>query len=403
MQRLKNRSNRVLTVPHSHARRISTFDRTLFTTLQPPLMPPPICLILDWDGTLTTTSTLPLIAQTGYNLNASSTRPRDLPSWNSISEAYMSDYRAHVDAYTPRASERNSIAQELAWLESLRDVESKSTERAEAGKIFCGVGKGDLQHAAEEAVQQGKVMLRSGWDRLIHRVVSENGEVGIVSVGWSAEFIRACLQAAVRNNLSGDGKIVENRIDIERMDVRANEIIGGQDGKMSRYFEENFRGGAGGIWTPRDKRKVLEDMIQERRRGTENLVVYVGDSTTDLDCLLSANVGICVRSEGTMTGEQLDLERTVARLGIDSRWIGQMNTCDIGLEQDANRTEMKRNSLWWARNFGEIWKSPLFNANNSIDVCTASNVAKKSTESEISSVYLNAPFKTRSHSRGMNP
>ncbi|KAI4175155.1 MAG: hypothetical protein LQ343_001916 [Gyalolechia ehrenbergii] len=360
-------------------------------------MPSPIHLILDWDGTLTTTSTLPLIAQTGYDLNASFAQPHQLPSWNSISEAYTSDYHAHSNAYTPCAAERNSIEQELAWLESLRYVEGKSMERVEAGGIFRGVRKKDVQRAADEAVREGKVVLRKGWERLIDRVVSANGEVGIVSVGWSGDFIRGCLEAAVRRKNVAEENGVGSGDYVARIDIRANEITGVQDGKMSRYFEENGKGGEGGIWTARQKRMVMEDMTRKSKRGIEESLVYVGDSMTDLECLLSADFGVSVWSEGEMTGEQLDLEQALKRLGIDSRWIGQMRACDVEAEHGTNRTEMKGYNLWWARDFDDILESLLFNAGNESDICPASRAARISPESEISNLYLSASFKTHSH------
>ncbi|KAL8936205.1 MAG: hypothetical protein Q9211_004298 [Gyalolechia sp. 1 TL-2023] len=323
-------------------------------------MAPPVRLVLDWDGSITITSTLPLIFQTGYDLNAPFAHPDNRPSWNSVSEAYMSDYRAHRSAYKPQAIERNSVEQELAWLESLRDVERRSTERAESAGVFCGVQEGDVQRAAEDAIKEGKVILRKGWDRLVNRVLPGNAEVGIVSVGWSGEFIRGCLRAAAREMNSKEEKGLGRGDIVGSIDIRANEIIGGRDGRMSRYFEESSRGGEGGIWTARDKRKVMEDLIRECRTGKEGILVYVGDSTTDLECLLSADVGVFIRSEGEMTGEQLDLERTLTRLGIDSRWIGQMRACDVEVEQSTNRTELTMNNLWWARNFDDICTSPLF-------------------------------------------
>ncbi|KAL8748042.1 MAG: hypothetical protein Q9184_007521, partial [Pyrenodesmia sp. 2 TL-2023] len=124
----------------------------------PPMLPP-IHLILDWDSTLTITSTLPLIALIGYTLNPSP----PIPPWDTISEAYMSDYRAHVSAYSPPATDRKTVKQELEWLESLRDVERQSMERAEAAGLFKGVGREEVWRAAEGAVRERNVVLRKGW------------------------------------------------------------------------------------------------------------------------------------------------------------------------------------------------------------------------------------------------
>ncbi|KAI4188876.1 MAG: hypothetical protein L6R41_001846 [Letrouitia leprolyta] len=373
----------VLQYPHLNARSISNLQVPSLPSLQSPTMPRPIHFLLDWDSTLTTTSTLPLIAQTGYDLHTSS-GDGSLPSWTSISESYLSDYQVHRDAYSPCPAERKSIAQELAWLESLRNVERRSYERAESAGIFRSVGKDDLQRAAEDAIKEGKVVLRSGWEELVHRVLLGNGQVGIVSVGWSGEFIQGCLQAAVRISSAVQQRGIATGDVVKEIDIRANEVIGG-DGKMNRYFEENGRGGPEGIWTARDKRKIMEEMIRERGRGMEEALVYVGDSTTDLECLLLADCGICIRSEGGMIGEQLELARTLARLDVDTIWIGHMKACDFEAEKGTQGTEMKGHRLWWAKGFDDIWKSPLF---NNIDFCAASKLVKILREPEISSIYL---------------
>ncbi|KAL8838290.1 MAG: hypothetical protein Q9170_002187 [Blastenia crenularia] len=314
-------------------------------------MPPPIHLLLDWDSTLTTTSTLPLIAQTGYSLNDSSSQHNPLLSWNSISSAYLSDYRAHSSAYTPRSSDRKTIQEEFAWLESLRDVERKSIERVEKAGIFRNVERKHVHQAAEAAIKGRKVVLRKGWGELMKIVLQGGGKLGIVSVGWSGEFIRGCLRTATaieETNVQGE-EGVGQAVDVAGINIRANEILCGAEGKMSRYFEEEGKEGDGGIWTARDKRRVMEDVVRDESRGRETVVVYLGDSVTDLECLLSADVGICVRNAGEMSSEQNELEQTLMRLGISCRWIGEARSDNIERKSHMGR----RSSLWWARGLDE--------------------------------------------------
>ncbi|KAI4192899.1 MAG: hypothetical protein LQ346_004098 [Caloplaca aetnensis] len=313
-----------------------------------PTMPPPIHLILDWDGTLTTTSTLPLIARIGYARNPS----LPLPSWDTISEAYMTDYRVHASAYSPSPLHRKAVKQEIAWLESLRDVERKSMERAEAAGLFKGVDREDVRRAAQRAVREGEVLLRKGWSGLVGRVLQEGGKVGVVSVGWSGDFIRGCLRTATED-LEG-----EEELPVEDIDVRTNEILGGE-GKMSRYFEEKDREGSGGIWIAGDKVRVMHELVATKPRGPDSVVVYVGDSATDFDCLLAADLGICVRNEGEMSGEQTELEKTFRRLAIGCERIGQIEPKNLKADfRPIDHSTSKR--LWSARNFDEILNSPLY-------------------------------------------
>ncbi|KAI4161717.1 MAG: hypothetical protein L6R39_000009 [Caloplaca ligustica] len=306
---------------------------------------PPIHLILDWDGTLTASSTLPLIAQIGYDRNLSSS----LPSWNTISEAYMSDYREHAANYIPTAADRKTVVQELAWLESWRDVERKSMERAENAGIFKGVEGKDVQRAAEQAIRDGKVVLREGSVRMVKRILQDGGKVGVVSVGWSGEFIKACLKTAMGEMKDGRGARVED------IDVRANEIVGGKDGRMSRYFEERGRNGEGGLWSAGDKRKVTDGLVAAER---DCVKVYIGDSTTDLGCLLAADVGICIRTLEGKSDEQTQLEQSLERLGIHCFRLDTMQRDEL-LIMIRRGGSVGGSSLWWASDFDEICGSPL--------------------------------------------
>ncbi|KAL9012444.1 MAG: hypothetical protein Q9173_002794 [Seirophora scorigena] len=312
---------------------------------------PPVHLILDWDGTLTTSSTLPIIAQIGYDRNTS----HPLPSWKTISDAYMSDLRAHTSIYSPPAAERNTIAQELHWLESLRDVERKSMERAETAGIFKHVGSGDIQHAAEQAVKAGTVVLRDHSIHLVRRVLRDGGKVGVVSVGWSGEFIRCFLRTALEASKEETKEVVK----VEDIDVRANDIVGGEEGRMTRYFEHGGRKGEGGIWTARDKRKVVNEMVAEEGDGKERVLVYMGDSVTDLECLLSADLGVCVR-DGVESGEQTELKQSLGRLGV-----GCSNISMMGPEHLRNFIRRGKpvdgNSMWWGSGFYGLCRSSVVN------------------------------------------
>ncbi|KAL8638738.1 MAG: hypothetical protein Q9228_004137 [Teloschistes exilis] len=361
---------------------------------------PRIHLLLDFDSTLTHASTLPLIYNIGFTHQhsshhisrayASSSHPLFCSpspptySWSHISALYTHSYVHHTHAYLPPAPLRKTLEQETAWLESLRDVERESYERVEGSGVFKSVRAKDMLQGAEAAVKCGQLRMRDGWTRVMGMARRRGGEgrggkVGVVSVGWSGEFIRGCLRAALVELLeaseSGERRQeVESEVDIEDIVIRANEILGGEEGKMSRYFEENERGGKGGIWTARDKRRVME-MLLRREQGRADrdgsMAVYVGDSPTDLECLLAADVGICMREEGEMSGEQRALEETLQRIGTECQWIGDMKPTDLG----ARSTDLGNiKQLWWTTNFDQICDSYLFQAainSESNDTCNS--------------------------------
>ncbi|KAL8778805.1 MAG: hypothetical protein Q9213_007240 [Squamulea squamosa] len=317
----------------------------------------PIHLILDFDGTLTTTSTLPLIYDIGARLNPFS------PSWHSISRAYVDDYNELKASYS---KQRTTLSQELDWLEHLRVIEYRSIARVEATKVFRGVTKDVVHAAAGETTKDKKVELRRGWDKMVNNVLEAEGKVAVVSVGWSAAFIRGCLNTALRlvRPDREDGTL-EKRFYIEHIDVRANEVLDDEDGNMERYWKAAASDDKARILTAADKFRAMTDMVgRDHDQRPCQLVIYVGDSPTDLECLLHADIGICLYGEANMmTREQRELRETLDRVRLGCRWIGTMKEDDI---KPPSTSRVHNNLLWWARDFDEICRSLLFSASGNI-------------------------------------
>jgi len=304
----------------------------------------PLLLLLDWDGTLTTTTTLPLIASIA-------TLPTIHPKLAALSKAYVDDLKAHDASYSPAKQERITVAQELHYLNSLHSVEKSSIELVEASGIFKDVGTGDIETAAADVVENGSITLRNGWARLVEVVQSSQdpGKVGIVSVAWSRRFISRVLTLCGR---------MEGGVDVHAGDVeiRANEIEGDASGRLERCL-----GNGRGIWTAGDKVEVMDGLVDafmvmeggEVDGGVDRQpkVFYIGDSTTDLACLLKAEVGVCVRDR-PLGEEQRGLKETLERIGVACLHVGKFvkRGWDVGGEGGRNR-------VWWAKDFDEVCES----------------------------------------------
>ncbi|KAL9066038.1 MAG: hypothetical protein Q9161_007828 [Pseudevernia consocians] len=308
--------------------------------MPPPPPPPPLLLFLDFDSTLTTTSTLPLIA----SIATRTTHPA-LPS---LSQAYARHLSAHDRTYRPARPDRTTIPQELAYLDDLRPVERASVERIEAAGLFRGVRTRDVDVAAARVVGDGQVRLRAGFADLLKCVRRRRrggggggggGKVAIVSVAWSRRFIYGVLSAWASRCEGGDGGVR-----VGDVDVRANEIAGDGSGGLDRVF-----GAEGGVWTAGDKERVMSGVIEAAVGGNSSVprTIYIGDSPTDLACLIKAEVGICIR-DGAMTGEQRELQGTLERVGVECLHVGRFE--DEQMEDGGKR-------LWWARDFEEVCQS----------------------------------------------
>ena len=285
-------------------------------------------LICDFDGTISASSTLSILASIGYARNPNA-RP-----WSEIVSSYSHDLKRHNESYR---KPRTSIHDELAFQDSLRPVERASIERIEAAGVFQNVKPADLAHGAASAVQQGRIRMRPGWDRLVGRVRRTGGSVEVISVNWSGVFIRAAINAAFPSVAShSDADLV----------VAANDI----DEDCSGRFTRPFGYPDGGIWTAGDKVHLVQRALEQGMR-----TVYVGDSVTDLGVLTAPNVvGIALRDETAPSSEQRELKETLDRLGtIQVRHVSDWKA-------DEWSAACSPQVLSWAQNFEEIFQCPLF-------------------------------------------
>ena len=275
----------------------------------------PVHLILDWDGTLTAKDTLSIL---GHLPKARDKRlgrnHQPAHSWDDFAEAYMRDYTKQKQAHFPATSDRQAYSN---WLASLRDVEYASAKRISDTGYFRGVTAADVANVAQNAIDTGEVQLRNGWQHLFELFLPSDAptssKLSILSVNFSQTFIRGCIRHAVQS-LHASGKQRQLIDYIEKMDVKANEIEGldlseGSTGKL-----------VGEIRTAPDKLRHLPAPMDER------VVVYVGDSPTDYECLRRADVGIWIcdcaedeyRQPFSETFKPLDCEATPLRKGSAS-------------------------------------------------------------------------------------
>lgn len=289
----------------------------------------PIRLILDFDGTLTTTDTLAPLSQIGYDHAARPPNPAKLPPWSYIVDAYMADYKAHLSSYTPAASARRTIAEEAAWLNSLKAIEQASADRAVSAGIWEGVTKSDVQIAATKAILHGNVKLRRGWVGLIRHVSNhKDSTVEVVSVNWSQWWIKCVMNAGWsldHNNYATD---------LDAVAIHANEL--------PSIVQNDDRTKMSSLRTSGDKLQHLRSSVIPGKHD-KPFTIYVGDSATDLECLVEADLGICIR-DVNMGSSQKELAQTLARLGITVEWIGHL----------FGRTCYGSPCVVWANDFVEI-------------------------------------------------
>lgn len=200
-------------------------------------------VVIDWDDTITSCDTIELL----------STPQCQGPPFGYYTDAYMRDYEDYRNAVKPPSN----LGEIYAFLSGLGPVEKRSLDRIADGGLFRGITPGELGRRA------AGVRFREMWPEA-HRWMCKrhNCDVYILSVNWSCAFIERALGASCI-------RIIANNIESS-----SGAIVGPDGGADDR------------VCTAADKLARFEQL----KRGDTS--VYIGDSTTDLMCLLSADVGI---------------------------------------------------------------------------------------------------------------
>lgn len=283
-------------------------------TKSPPLQRP-IRWILDWDGTITQKDTLNAL------VSIAATSKPNFPTqerWKSVVDAYMSDYTSTLNELTPNGLP-STLEAEKKLLKDLKPVEQRSLDRVFHSQIFKDLTPENIEDGAKNAIESGDISLRSGFLDFYSFLKSmEESTFHILSVNWSRHFIHSCLSTA--------------GIHIDHLHILVNELDGMPENLPS--FGEISPEGYMKIISSGDKLAHLRNLKEKSGGGS---VVYIGDSWPDIECLVEADVGICIRDE-EMGSSQRKLAEALERVGIECHRLGEVNG----------------KGMRWARGFVEI-------------------------------------------------
>ncbi|KAF1929676.1 uncharacterized protein M421DRAFT_4126 [Didymella exigua CBS 183.55] len=290
-------------------------------TARPALDPTqPIHWILDWDGTITRRDTLDALVSI-----AASAKPGSpvLEEWKRVSEAYKDDYTAALEKLAPGDKLPSTVKEERKLLLALRNVEQTSLERVSASGIFAGLTQKLLEEGASNAIDSRKVEIRDGCTEFLQsKRTNDYDSLDLLSVNWSRHFISSCLMAA--NTPVGHDSIYANELD----GIEANRT---SHGIISPKGEAKIS-----IISSSDKLEYMTRLKEQDKRT----VVYVGDSWTDIECLLEADLGICIRDE-PIGSSQKKLAERLQSLGVHCPHLSAS-------------TKSGERQVVWARDFADI-------------------------------------------------
>ncbi|PWY98519.1 DUF500-domain-containing protein [Testicularia cyperi] len=283
-----------------------------------------LTIFIDWDETISAADTLALIAPpAGSQLHG--------PDFAHYAEAYLSD----MDKFATSFGSRDTLADQMRYLEELDQVERASVARVQKGGLFKDAS---LESVLDRASQ---VETRPGW-KVAHEWMDDLAKHDrldsyIVSVGWSARFIRRAIEHSLGH--TGEGDNVELRVpakiyanDLEVVDGKATGIMTKSvDVQQTKSIpiegEDNTADVQGGIRTGIHKRDIVRSLLSSNpdsvpqetsddakttATAPEKLSVYIGDSNTDLPSLLEAKYGI-------LMGSNASLLETIDRVGLSHK------------------------------------------------------------------------------------
>jgi phosphoglycolate phosphatase-like HAD superfamily hydrolase len=288
----------------------------------------PVHWVLDWDGTITKKDTLDAL------VNIAATSKLNFPTherWKHVVDAYISDYTSTVEKLVSNDNLPTAQQGEAKLLKELKVVEQRSLDRVFDSNIFTGLTKDDLTAGAQRAMRSGEVFIRPGCVDLLRRLATQAthnaDKLHILSVNWSRHFIWSCLNAA--------------GVELDPAVILANELDGVEEGRISSG--QIGRDGSLKIVSSDDKLRHFEQLKKEDAMP----MVYVGDSWTDIECLLAADLGICIRDEPMGSGQK-KLADAFKRLDIACPWLNDWEEGgELGLTCASDFVEIGK---WFKRN-----------------------------------------------------
>ncbi|KAI8144660.1 HAD-like domain-containing protein, partial [Fennellomyces sp. T-0311] len=208
-------------------------------------------VLVDFDETITTTETTPLLGQSGLDFHKN-----PLP-WSYFIDTYMDDYNRIKAGLPPSLTPEERI-------HALRPSEEASLARIHKRRVFEGMTRTQIFENAQKLAPR---FLRPGALEALSSLSKDR--LRIISVNWSKDWIQGML----------------GPLALSYCQIHCNDLIYDDSGKATGEIEPR-------MLTSYDKKHQMHLIRQEFSADTPT--VYIGDSPGDILPLVEADIGIII-------------------------------------------------------------------------------------------------------------
>lgn len=263
----------------------------------------PSLLVTDWDGTITQSDTISLLADAAYI-----SKPHFTPPFSHYVDIYCSAYAKYQSQFVDAHGTVNTLERERLFQRGMHAVEMSSITAIERDGLFRGVKKSQIME------QAGTVVMRDGAVEFLHQCLANNVKIIILSLNWSRSFIYECLRPwGLHDNI---------------------EVVSSD----FEFTKEQSEPTLTGRWDTRFPIRTANDKLAYMKGACED-AWYVGDSRTDLLAALEAKKGIAISGTLLVThAQQLGLRTGLVRQDCDLRvasWHNLAAYCSEGDNEKA--------------------------------------------------------------------
>ncbi|KAJ8542318.1 hypothetical protein K7X08_017184 [Anisodus acutangulus] len=195
-------------------------------------------------------------------------------TWEDLSKQYTEEYEQCIDTMLLTEKAESFDYERLhKALEQLSDFEKRANMRVIESGVLKGLNLEDIKRAGEQMI------LQDGCNNFLQSIIQNeqlNADIHVLSYCWCGDLIRSAFSSG----------------GLDVLNVHANEFI----------FEENLSTAEiiKKVECPIDKAQAFRKILNNCSNDKKNLTVHVGDTASDLLCLLQADIGIVLNPSSSL-------------------------------------------------------------------------------------------------------